>query len=147
MTVSAKTCTVAPKLNSILLSQFTDTLIIYPSPVYQVLNVNKSAFLKIILPTLQSHGWNTGTNVGCQLGSGDLDLCPLTLWPTDVSLATMWASWLLMGCPKQGFLPPPTPPPIPSTPSIINTDGREGQQKYHEIHPSEIEKLSFNKNQ
>ena len=46
------------KLNSILLPQLTGTLNIYPSPVYQVLNVNWSAFVKGILPTLQSHGWN-----------------------------------------------------------------------------------------
>ena len=29
----------------------------------------------------------------------DLDLLPLTIWPTDVSLATVWVSWLLMECP------------------------------------------------
>ena len=49
VTVLAKTGLVR---NSILLPQFTDTLNIYPSPVYQVLNVNWSTFLKGILPTL-----------------------------------------------------------------------------------------------
>ena len=72
----------ALKLNSILLPQFTDTLNIYPSPVYQVLNVNWSAFLKGISPTLQSHGWNNGTHGGRQLDSGDLYLLPLAVWPT-----------------------------------------------------------------
>ena len=84
-----------------------------------------------------------------------LYLLPLTMWPTVVLLATV--SWLLNGCPKRGFLPPPTSPcptpphptllPIPPTPSIINTDGRKGQQKYLEIQPSEIEKVIYNKNQ
>ena len=41
----------------------------------------------------------------------------------------------------------PTQPPIPPTPSIINTDGRKGQQKYLEIQPSETEKVSYDKNQ
>ena len=89
----------APKLNSILLPQFTDTLNIYPSPVYQVLNVNWSAFLKGILPTLQGHGWNNDTHGGHQLGSGDQDLFPLAMWHIIVSLASVWASWLLMECP------------------------------------------------
>ena len=69
--------------------------------------------------------------------SRDLDLLPLAVWPTGVLLATVWASWLLIGCPKGWFSPPPTPlhptPPIPllipPTPSIVNTDGRKGQQK------------------
>ena len=60
------------------------------------------------------------------------------MWPTIVSLATVWVPWLLMGCPKQWFLPPhlphpiplhPTLPPILPTPFIINTDGRKGQQE------------------
>ena len=91
----------APKLSSILLPQLTDTLNIYPSPVYQVLNVNWpwSAFLKGILPTLQGHGWYNGTHGGHQLGSGDPSLLPLTIWPTDVSLATMWVSWFLLRSP------------------------------------------------
>ena len=89
----------APKLNSILLPQVTVTLNIYPSPVYQVLNFNWSAFLKGILPALQSHSWNDGTHGGCQLDSGDLYFLSLAVWPTGVLLATVWASWLLMGCP------------------------------------------------
>ena len=39
--------------------------------------------------------------------------------------------------------PRPAPQPIPPTPSIINTDGRKGQQKYLEIQLSEIEKASY----
>ena len=113
----------------------------YPSPVYQVLNANWSAFVKGILLTLQGHGWNNGTHGWCQLGSGDLGLLPLAMWPTIVSLATVWASWLLIECSKQWFLPlptllypplpvPPHPAPlsIPPTPSIINTEGRKRQQ-------------------
>ena len=144
----------APKLNSILLPQITDTLNIYPSPLYQVSNANWSAFLKGILPTLQSHGWNNGTHGGRQLDSEDLYLLPLAVWPTGVLLATVWASWLLIRCPWGWFLPPPSPPapphptpphlpphpplsipphpappPIPPIPSIINTDGRKGWQK------------------
>ena len=103
----------APKLNSILLPQFTDTLNIYPSPLYQVSNANWSAFLKGILPTLQSHGWNNGTHGGRQLDSGDLYLLPLAVWPSGVLLATVWASWLLMECPWEWFLPPPSPPTPP----------------------------------
>ena len=123
---------------------------IYPSPVYQVLEVNWTAFLKGILPTLQSHDWNNGTNGECQLNSGDLGLLPLSLWLIGVSLATVWVSWLLMGCPKQEFLPPPTPSHLhPISPiilpilSVSNTDGRKGR-KTHEIQPSEIEKVSYN---
>ena len=107
----------------------THTVAIYPSPVYQVLkfNANWSIFLKGILLTLQSHDWINinGTKGGCQLGSGDLGLFLLTLWPTIVSLATVWASWLLMGCPKWGFLLPPAPPTLrhPLHPAV------------HPIHP------------
>ena len=142
----------APKLNSILLPQFTDTLNIYPSPVYQVLNVNWSTFLKDILLTLQSHDWNNGTNRGCQLGSGDLGLLPLTMGPTGVSLATVWASWLLMECPKRFFATShPTPRPIMSlispTPLLAILTVERDSKKYHEIQPSEIEKVSYNKNQ
>ena len=64
---------------------------------------------------------------------------------------------LLMECPKEWFLPPLTPPTLPrptpsptahpTYPSIINTDGRKRQQKYHEIQPSEIEEVSYNKKQ
>ena len=70
------------------------------------------------------------------------------MWPTGVSLATVWASWLLMECLKQVFLPLPTPPYptppyIPCTPSISNTDGKKEGKKYHEIQPSEIEKVGI----
>ena len=110
VTALAKTCIFAPKLKSILLLQLTDTLNIYPSPVLKVLNINWSAFLKGILLTLQSNSWNNDTHGGRQLGSGDLGLLPLTMGLTIVSLANVWTSWLLMGCPKQWILPPPTPP-------------------------------------
>ena len=60
--------------------------------MYQVLNVNWSAFLNGILLTFQSHGWNNGTHGGCQLDSGDLYLLPLATWPTVVCY------WPLCGC-------------------------------------------------
>ena len=150
----------APKLNSILLLQFTDTLNIYPSPLYQVSNANWSTFLKGILPTLQSHIWNNGTHGGCQLDSRDLYLLPLAVWPTGVLLATVWASWMLMECPLvfATSLPPhpplpspshPTPPCLPSHPppllSILTAE-RDGK-KYPEIQPSETEKVSYNRKQ
>ena len=76
-----------------------------------VLNVNWSVFVKGILQTLPSHGWNNGTHGGHQLGSGDLGLLPLIMGPTIVSLATVWASWLFMGVLNGGFchLPPHHP--------------------------------------
>ena len=98
----------ATELNSILLPQFTDTLIIYLSPVYQVLNVNWSAFLKGILPTDQSHGWINGINRGSQLGSEDLGL---PYWCVIGHCVSVMAAH---GASKTGFLPPPTPPHIPS---------------------------------
>ena len=122
-----------------------------------MLNVNWSTFLRGILPTLQTHGWNNGTYGGCQLCSGDLNLLSLAIWPTDVSLATVWASWLLMECPKGWFLPSPSPPtPLSPTPPrlpsysppllLILTAERDGK-KYLENQPSETEKASYNKNQ
>ena len=134
------------KIEFNFLPQFTDILNIYPSPVYQVLHVNWSAFLKYILPTLQKqwHQWRAPIE---QWGPG--------FFLTDSVAHTVWASCLLMGCPKRGFLPPPAPPftphlsHCPSHPplSISNTDIRKGWQKYHEIKPSEIEKVSYNKSQ
>ena len=114
-----------------------------------------SAFVKGILLTLQSHSWNNGTHGGRQLGSGDLGLLPLTMWPTNVSLAMVWASWLHMGC---GFchLPPHPPlsvsphhtlPPIPPTPSIINTDGRKGWQKIPSNSAIRYREVRYNKSQ
>ena len=88
-------------------------------------NVNQSAFLEGIFPTLQNHNWNNGTNEGYQFGGLDLRLLPLPLWPTNVTWATVWALWLLQGYPNQGLcclLPHPTLPPIPPTPSVSYTD-------------------------
>ena len=135
-TVLTKPALFAPKLNSILLPHFTDILNIHPFPKYQVLNFHWSVFLKGILPTLQSHGWNNGTHGGRQLGSGDLDLLPLAMWPIGVSLATVWASCLLKEYHKGWFFHlPPHPSPSHSTPRpshpppLINTDSRKGEQK------------------
>ena len=68
-------------------------------PSVSVSNANWSAFLKGILPTLQSHGWNNGTHGGRQLDSWDLYLLPLAVWPTGVLLATVWVPWLPIECP------------------------------------------------
>ena len=54
-----------------------------------MLNVNWSAFLEGILPTLQNHDWNNGTNGGHQLSGGDLRLLLLPLWPTNVTRASV----------------------------------------------------------
>ena len=119
-TVLAKTCHVHTK------TEFNFIAILYRHTQYlsipsvSSINVNWLTFLKGILPTTQSHGWNNSTHGGCQLGNGDLDLLPLTMWPTGVSLATAWVSWLLMKC-------------------LI--------EKYHEIQPSEKDEVSYNKNQ
>ena len=139
----------APKLNSILLPQFTDTLNIYPSPLYQVSNANWSAFLKGILPTLQSHSWNNGTHGGANWTVGTCicfhRLCdPLDCyWPLCGRHGCSW------NVPRGGFchLPPHPPLSVPPTPSIINTDSRKGWQKYLEIQPSETEKVSYNRKQ
>ena len=106
------------------IAPLTDPLNIYPSAMYQVCNVNWSAFLNSILATLQSHSWNNGTHGGCKLGSGDLGLLPLTMWPTGVSLATAWVPWLFMVCAKWGFFA--TSDPTHFTPSLPAT---------HPIHP------------
>ena len=60
MTAGAKAHVVCTKIEF----KFTDTLNIYPSPVYQMLNVNWCAFVEDILPTLQSHDSKSGTNGG-----------------------------------------------------------------------------------
>ena len=118
--------------------------------MYRVLNVNWSTFLKGILLTLQGHGWNNGTCGGHQLGSGDLYLLPLTMWRTGVSLATVWASWLLMGVPNDGFChlqPHPTLPCCLShapTPLLSILMAERDGKKYLEIQPLEIE-VSYNK--
>ena len=90
-----------------------------------------STFVQGILPTLQSYSWNNGTHGERQLGTGDLNLLPLTMGP-------LLCHWSLCGChdcswgvPNGGFchLPPHPNLPIPSTSSIINTDSRKGRQK------------------
>ena len=60
------------QLKLILLAYPIDALNNYPTPVYQVLNVNQSAFLEGIFATLQTHEWYNGTNGGYQLGGRDL---------------------------------------------------------------------------
>ena len=119
VTVLAKIRIVCTKTEINFIATVADTLDIYPSPVYQVLSVNWSTFVKDILPTLQSHGWNNGTHGGCQFHSGDLHLLPLVVWLTGVLLATVGhhgCSWsVLMG----GFSHPTPPTPLcPSPPRL-----------------------------
>ena len=79
--------------------------------MYQVLNVNWSAFLKGILLTLQGPKCNNGTNVGGPLGSGDLhrfDLSDSVVhWCVIGHCVGIVAA---QGVSQMGFLPPPTPP-------------------------------------
>ena len=102
----------ALQLNSILLLQFTDIVNFYPSLEYQVLNVNWSFFLKGILPILQSHSWNNGTNGGHQLGSG-IWICSQWHYAYYCVIGHYMHLWLLMGCPKLGVMTsPPTHPTL-----------------------------------
>ena len=64
-------------LNLILLPQLIHPLNIYPSPVYQLLNVNWSAFMEDILLTLKNHDRKNGANGGHYLGCRDLKLLPM----------------------------------------------------------------------
>ena len=160
LTVLAKTDLLAPKLNSILLPQFTNTLKIYPSPVYQVLNVNWSTFLKGILPTpkvmagtmppMEGTTWAVGTWICSYWLCGPL-VCH---WPLYGSHGCSWS------VPSGGFchLPPHPTHPSPSHPTLLRRPShpppllsimmaeRDGK-KYHEIQLSEIEEVSYNKNQ
>ena len=117
---------------------YCHTINIYPSPVYQVLNFNWSAFLKGILPTLQAYGWNNGTHGERQLGSGAWACSHWLCVAHYCVIGYCVEQGLLMECPKWWFLPPPTPPtpphptsthsipphptppPIPPTASIVS---------------------------
>ena len=129
-----------PKLNSILLPQFTDTLNIYPSPLYQVSNANWSAFLKGIFQPSRVTARTMGPMEGA---NWTVRTCICSHWMCG-PLGCYWPLCEHHGCswsvPRSGFchLPPhpplpvpshPTSPSIPPTPSIINTDGRKGRQK------------------
>ena len=139
-------------MNSIFLPQLTDRLNIYPSPLYQVLNVNWSAFLKGILSALQSesrleqwHPWRVPIG---QWGPGRsptyyvahycvIGHCVGTMAAYGVSQMVVFST----------SYPIPPHSTHPTHPSIINTDSRKGRQKYLEIQPLEIEKVSYNKSQ
>ena len=152
MTVLQKPALFAPKLNSILLPQFTDTLNIYPSPVYQVLNVNWSAFLKGIFPT-QWDPWRAligqwrpvSSPTGCVAHWRVIGHCVGVMAAHGVFLEVVFTTSL----PTHPSLSHPTlpccqshPPPLLS----ILTAERDGK-KYLEIQPSETEKVSYNKHQ
>ena len=102
----------APKLNSILLRQFTDTLNIYPSPLYQVSNANWSAFLKGISdpPESRLEQWDpwrmpigqwglVSAPAGCVPAWSVIGHCVGVMAALEVSLGV--------------FLPPPSPPTPP----------------------------------
>ena len=134
--------------------QFKDTLNIYPSPLYQVLNINWSAFVKGILLTLQSHGWSNGTHGGHQLGSGDLYLlgyvahCCVIGHCVDIMAAHGVSQGVVLPTshPTHPSLSHPTPPHHPP-PLLSILTAEKGGKKYHEIQPSEIEEVSYNKSQ
>ena len=81
------------QLNSILLSQFTDTLNIYPTPVYQMLMLTGLLSWRAIC---QPSKITTGT-IALMEDDNWLGLLPLPLWSTNVAWAIMWVSWLLRG--------------------------------------------------
>ena len=134
--------------NWIEFNQFTDTLNIHSSPVYQVLNVNWSTFLKGILPTLQV---TAGTMAPMEGTNWTVETCicfhwlcgpPVCHWPL---CGRHGRSWGIPIASSDGFCHlPPHPPPLLS----ILMEERDGK-KYHEIQPSEIEEviISYNKSQ
>ena len=146
VTVLAKPALFTPKLNSILLPQFTDTLNIYPFPVYQVLNVNWSAFLKDISPTIQSHCQNNGIHMegtNWAVGTGFALTDYVAHWHVIGHCVDVMAAH---GCSKRQFLLPPTPP-RPTHPLLAILMAEGDSKKYHDIQHLEIEKVSYNKNQ
>ena len=84
VTVLAKTCIVHTKteFNFIATVDRCTQYLSIPSVSSVKHNVNWSAFVKGILPTLQTHVWNNGTHGRQQLGSGYLGLfeLPLTIY-------------------------------------------------------------------
>ena len=149
----------APKLNSILLLQFTDTLNTYPSPLYQVSNANWSTFLKGIFadpPESRLEQWDPwrapigqwgpmSAPTGCVAHWGVIGHCVGVMDAHGVSLGVVFATSL----PTHPSASHPTPPRLPSHPppllSILTAE-RDGK-KYPEIQPSETEKVSYNRKQ
>ena len=150
----------APKLNSILLPQFTDTLNIYPSPLYQCQMLTGLLFSRAFcrpsrvtagtMGPMEGANWTVGTYV-CSLW-----LCgPLECyWPLCGCHGCPWSVPMGSFChlpphPPLPVPPHPTPPHLPSHPppllSILTAE-RDGK-KYLEIQPSETEKVSYNRKQ
>ena len=75
-----------------------------------MLHINWSASLEVILPTLQSHDLNNGTNGGYQLGLG---LLLLPLWPTNKAWAIVWAPTGIIAAPRMPQLVPAAHPTCP----------------------------------
>ena len=108
-----KMCCVTIKITYVTVE---GTLKIYPSPVYQVLNVNWSAFLKGIFPPsrvtagtmgpMESANWTMGTCICSHWLCGPL----VCYWPLCGRHGCSWVSQTV-------FFPPPTPPtPFRRTP-------------------------------
>ena len=132
VTVSAKTCIVCTKSEFNFIPIIYRHTHIYPSLMYQVLNVNWSTFLKGILPTLQSHGWNNGTHGGQQvIGQWEPGFAPTgyeahycVIGHCVGVIAALGVSQMVVFATSLPTHPTPLPAPIPPTPSIINFDGK-----------------------
>ena len=126
----------APKLNSILLPQFTDTLNIYPSPL------SPESRLEQWDPWRAPIGqWGpVSAPTGCVAYWSVIGHCVGVMDAHGVSLGVVFATSL----PTH-----PSPPHLPSHPppllSILTAE-RDGK-KYPEIRPSETEKVSYNRKQ
>ena len=108
-----------------------------------MLHINWSASLKVILPTLQSHDWNNGTNGGCQLGTQDYSHCLCGLLIRHGPLCGhLLGSQLLQECPNW------SPLPILPVPFVSYTEfKKEWQNTMKFMQPSVVQKVSYNKSQ
>ena len=154
----SKTILVRTKTEFNLFPQFTNTLNVYPSPMNQVLNVKWSTFLKGILQPskvmagtmapMEGTNWAVGTWICSHWLCGPL-VCH---WPLCGRHGCSWVSQRVVFAVSHhthSSLSHPTPLHHPShSPPLLSIlmAERDGK-KYHEIQPSEIEEVSYNKNQ
>ena len=108
-----------------------------------MLHINWSASLKVILPTLQSHDWNNGTNGGCQMETQDYSHCLCGLLIKHRPLCGhLLASQLLQECPNWSLLP------ILPVPFVSYTEfKKEWQNTMKFMQLSVVQKVSYNKSQ